>query len=122
MLGRLRAYNGVLLFWLMCVSAIPVWLAHDSSAWDVGVYGKALGSLQAGRDPYADATAVQKEHHATHLADGGSDAMPPYSYVYSPITLPGLQSLCHVPHGALIAGYWALYVTGVVAALAATLK
>ncbi len=115
----LRARAGVLVFWLMAALAVPVWVAHDSSAWDVEVYGKALSSLQAGHDPYQDATEIQKLHHAVVVAPGGnnSEEMPPYSYVYSPITLPVLRALGHVPRGALISGYWAVYIAGVLAAV-----
>ncbi len=109
----------VLILWLLVAIAVPVWVMHDSSAWDVQIYGKALQSLQAGHDPYSDATALQKLHHAKVLANGGveTDSAPPYSYVYSPITLPLLGVLGRMPVSLLLALYWTMYTAGVLAAI-----
>ncbi len=108
---------------MACALAVPVWVAHDSSAWDVRVYGKAISSVEAGRDPYLDAMAIQKQHHALVLANGGMDrdAAPPWSYVYSPVTLPLLRAIAHIPVSVAIAGYWTVYITGVLAAILAVL-
>ena len=109
----------VLLLWLMAAVALPVWIMHDSSAWDLQIYGKALQSLQAGHDPYSDAIAVQKQHHEQVLAHGGVDtaSAPPYSYVYSPVTLSLLGTLGRLPLPLLLGLYWALYAGGVIAAI-----
>ena len=109
----------VLILWLLAAVALPVWIMNDSSAWDVRIYGKALESLQAGHDPYSDAIAVQKLHHQQVLANGGVDtaSAPPYSYVYSPITLPVLGALGHMPMPLLLGLYWSMYAAGVLAAL-----
>ena len=45
--------------------AVPVWIMHDSSAWDVQDLRQGDAKLcEAGHDPYSDAMAVQKLHHA----------------------------------------------------------
>ena len=109
----------VLFLWLLAALAVPVWVQNDSSAWDVRIYGKALASLKAGHDPYSDAIAVQKQHHERVLARGGvdTDSAPPYSYVYSPITLPLLGALGNIPIQLLMVLYWMLYGAGVLAAI-----
>ncbi len=109
----------VLILWLMAAMALPVWVMHDSSAWDVGIYGKAMQSLQAGHDPYSDAIIVQQQHHRDLLAHHiKTDDAPPYSYVYSPITLPLLRALNRIPLTLLLALYWSTYAAGVIAAIA----
>jgi hypothetical protein len=117
---RWRIPVSVWIFWLMAAIAVPVWVAHDSSAWDLRVYGKALDSLHAGHDPYTDATNVQKQHHAELAAHKqlGKDQTPPYSYVYSPITLPLLRALGHLQSPLLIGLYWTMYVAGALGAIA----
>jgi hypothetical protein len=108
----------VLMLWLMAAVALPVWVMHDSSAWDVRIYGSAMHSLLAGHDPYSDAMAVQKLHHQQMLTQPTkTDDDPPYSYVYSPITLPVLGALGHMPLPLLLVLYWALYAGGVIATL-----
>lgn len=109
----------VLILWLLASVALAVWVRNDSSAWDVRIYGKAIQSLQAGHDPYSDAIALQRLHHQQVLANGGVDtaSAPPYSYVYSPITLPLLGALGHMPLPLLVGLYWTLYAAGVIAAI-----
>jgi hypothetical protein len=94
--------------WLAIIIAIPIWASFDAPAWDVNVYRRAIDALHAGHDPYASAMAVQT---ATHLQGGVSAGVdPPYSYVYSPITLPLLHLVSMLPN--LLSGtlYWALYI------------
>ena len=110
----------IFVLWLMAAVALPVWIMHDSSAWDVRVYGKALQSLQAGHDPYSDAMEIQKLYHQQLLTHAVVDTSidPPYSYVYSPITLPLLRALGRMPLTLLLALYWTVYGAGVIAAIA----
>jgi len=103
----------VLVFWILAFAAIAAWVAFDQTGWDVGVYRKAIYSLQAGHDPYADAMAIQRLVHAhPELGTAGS---PPYSYVYSPITLPLLRLIGILPLWLSGSGYWLLYIAGVLA-------
>ena len=97
--------------WIAVVVAIPVWTRFDKPAWDVAVYWHAILALRAGLDPYSSAIAVQT---ATHLNGGpAAGADPPWSYVYSPITLPLLRLIRFVP--GIISGllYWVVYVAAV---------
>ena len=97
--------------WLGVAIAIPIWLAVDTSAWDVRVYGKAIEALRAGLDPYSSAMAVQTAAHQQGGVPAGVD--PPWSYVYSPITLPPLRLIALLP--GVVSGtlYWALYIIAV---------
>ncbi len=103
--------NVLLGFWLLTLAAIPVWAAFDTPGWDVAVYRNAIRALLAGRDPYADATAIQQLVHQTRGLTPGTD--PPYSYVYSPITLPLLRIIGRVPTAVSGFMYWLAYGTGV---------
>ncbi len=116
----LRVPATVWILWFMAALAVPIWVQHDSSAWDLRVYGKAIDSLQAGHDPYADATSIQKQHHAERVTQGstGIEVAPPYSYVYAPLTLPLLKAVGHVPRTLSIGLYWSLYVIGALGAVA----
>jgi hypothetical protein len=97
--------------WIAVFIAVPIWASLDTPAWDVAVYWKAVLALRVGHDPYSSAMAVQT---ATHLNGGVAAGVdPPYSYVYSPITLPLLHVIVLLP--GLFSGtmYWALYIVAV---------
>jgi hypothetical protein len=106
--------------WIGVLVSIAVWLAVDTWGWDVAVYGSAIHSLRMHHDPYADATAVQDACHATHCVQGNAD--PPFSYVYSPITLPVLRVLAVLPLRLDALLYWMAYGAAVVAQLWVCLK
>jgi hypothetical protein len=87
---------------------MPIWAHFDKVGWDITVYWRAIEALRAGHDPYASAMAVQT---ATHLNGGPAAGVdPPWSYVYSPITLPALHLIALVPGILSGALYWTLYV------------
>jgi len=95
------------IFWILAFASIPGWISIDRPGWDVSVYLKAIHSMQAGHDPYADAMAVQDAFHrdlASH-----PNAAAPFSYVYSPITLPLLRPIGAVPVWLSGTVYWFLY-------------
>jgi len=100
-------------FWILAFAAIPMWIRTDPPAWDLHIYMNALHALQAGHDPYADGIAVQKAFHA-QLALHPHDP-PPYTYVYSPITLSLLLKIGSVPGWLSGSVYWLLYIAGVLA-------
>jgi hypothetical protein len=106
-----RARAILLGFWILVFAAMPVWMAFDPPGWDVAIYHSAIRSLAAGHDPYADAMAIQTLFHAHPELHVNAD--PPYSYVYSPITLPLLRLIGLFP--ALLSAllYWAVYLAGV---------
>ncbi len=109
----LRRNPFLLVFWILVVAAMPVWVAFDPPGWDVAIYHNAIHALAAGHDPYADAIAVQQLFHQQVALHGKTD--PPYSYVYSPLTLPLLRLVGRLP--ALLSGtlYWCIYALAVLA-------
>jgi hypothetical protein len=91
-------------FWVLAFVAIPVWTLTDHPGWDIVFYRNAITALHAGHDPYLDAMAVQHAFHAT-LAQHPND-IPPFSYVYSPMTLPLLRLIGDVPVWLSGSLYW----------------
>ncbi|MGO8757689.1 MAG: glycosyltransferase 87 family protein [Terracidiphilus sp.] len=98
------------IFWISAFVAIPIWCSLGPSHWDLDVYSRALHSLRTGHDPYLVGTARQENLHKDGELPTGS-AMS-FSYVYTPITLPLLRLLGHLP-GRFVPAYWLLYVAGV---------
>jgi len=95
------------ILWMLAFASIPVWISFDRPGWDVSIYLNAIHSLQAGHDPYADAIAVQDAFHrdlALH-----PNATTPFSYVYSPITLPLLRAIGAIPVWLSGPAYWLIY-------------
>lgn len=94
---------------------MPVWLAFDAPGWDVGVYHAAIQALAAGHDPYADAIAIQRVFHSQIALH--PNAAPPYSYVYSPMTLPLLRLIGIFPIWLSGSLYWLAYLAGILVQL-----
>ncbi|WP_263375486.1 hypothetical protein [Granulicella aggregans] len=84
--------------------------------WDLDVYTNALRSVTGGHDPYADGIAIQRAFHDSGKSNA-PDAMPPYTYVYSPLTLPLLRGAGHFPLWLSGSVYWMLYELGFLAAV-----
>ena len=95
------------IFWILAFASIPGWISIDRPGWDVSVYINAIHSVRAGHDPYADAMAVQDAFHRD-LASHANDPTP-FSYVYSPITLPLLRPIGAAPVWLSGTVYWFLY-------------
>ena len=109
-LGRVDTRKVAVFFWGLSVVSILVWSLLPSyyTGWDVDVYKNAALSLRAGHDPYADAIAVQKAYQLNpHAYEPGVPI--PFSYVYSPMTLPVLRAVVAVPLAVSIPLYWVLY-------------
>jgi len=89
--SRLTAWTWApYLLWILAIGAIPAWNAVDAgNGRGAKAVLYALKSTEAGRDPYLDGMAAQDSYRA--LQPQGT---PPYLYVYSPITLPLLGSVC----------------------------
>ncbi len=100
--------------WIAIACAVTVCATVGDHAWDTGVYATAMRALRAGLDPYRAATAIQL---AVHAAGGAAPGNTPYSYVYSPVTLPLLRVLAHVPLMLLGSVYWVLYALAALAQL-----
>src|SRR6185437_7637727 len=90
--------------WFLVLAAIPFVAHFDQPGWDFAVYRHAVESVRAGHDPYADAIAAQEAVHK--LAPGVPTPLGPFSYVYSPITLPLLKLFAVMPLwiGAILFG------------------
>jgi hypothetical protein len=93
--------------WVAVVIAVAIWTHLELPGWDVRVYVAAIHSLRAGHDPYADAMAIQQAYHDQSVHTDGD---PPYSYVYSPVTLPLLRAIGRIPLWLSGSVYWPLYV------------
>lgn len=97
------------LFWFLAACSIPplFHIQNPPAGWDVDVYHHAIDSLRAGRDPYLDGIAVQRARHAEMLLQ--PERMPPYTYVYSPLTLPILGLIARIPLYTTGVVYWSIY-------------
>lgn len=93
--------------WAAVVVALLIWTHFEPPGWDLRVYGAAIDSLRAGHDPYADAIAVQQAYHDKA---GDLNGNLPYSYVYSPITLPVLRLIGKLPIWFSGRMYWLVYI------------
>jgi hypothetical protein len=118
MTRRSNLFRGIpLLFWVLAVTAIAIWtwLPGYVVGWDLNVYKNAAIALRAGHDPYVDGMAVQRIFHATRALHPTDP--PPYTYVYSPLTLPLLRWIAAVPFWITAMFYWTAYIAGVITAL-----
>lgn len=109
----LRRRGIVLGFWILVFAAMPVWIAFDTPGWDLAIYHTAIRALAAGHDPYADAIAIQQLFHSQLALH--PNAQVPYSYVYSPITLPLLRLIGEFPIWLSGSAYWLVYLAGILA-------
>ena len=100
-----------MVLWVLVLATIPVWSRFDLPAWDAKIYLTAVHSVQQGHDPWADGVAVQKLAHLN--APHSPSPQGPFSYVYSPITLPVLQLAGILPLWLVAGVYLLLYVAGV---------
>jgi hypothetical protein len=99
-------------FWTLAVATIVLRALSPAyhAGWDMQVYRNAVHALQAGHDPYADAIAVQRKFHS-HLAEHPHEPAP-FSYVYSPMTLPVVRWFGGLPVWLAGGVYWGLYAAG----------
>jgi hypothetical protein len=104
-------------FWVLAVIAIVIWSQVPSYVvgWDLQVYENALLSQRAGHDPYADGIAVQRVFHSQLALHPNTST--PFTYVYSPMTLPLLRLIGLLPLGVSGTLYWLVYAAGLIAAI-----
>ena len=97
------------IFWVLTVLALAIWSQVPGYVvgWDLAVYKNAILSLRAHHDPYLDGMAVQRIFHAE--AVHAPNAPTPFTYVYSPITLPLLGLIARLPFTLSATLYWLLY-------------
>jgi hypothetical protein len=107
---RGRPGRVVIGMWVAVVIALAVWTRFEIPGWDLHVYAAAIHSLHAGHDPYADAMAIQQAYHDQ---SGDLNGALPYSYVYSPITLPVLRLIGNIPFWLSGSAYWFIYILAV---------
>jgi hypothetical protein len=115
MTRRTKVFGGIpLIFWILAVTAIAIWsmVPGYTVGWDLNVYKNAAVAMKAGHDPYVDGMNVQRAFHAT-LAQHPTDP-PPYTYVYSPMTLPLVRWIAAAPFWLIAMVYWTAYAAGTV--------
>ena len=115
---RFSGYRRVaIVFAGLAVLALAIWsqIPGYVVGWDLQVYRAAIFSLRAGHDPYLDGMAVQRIFHAERVH--APDAPTPFTYVYSPITLPLLRLIAMLPLTVSGAMYWLLYCLAALATL-----
>ncbi len=103
----------LVLLWLCALLTVPARSKFEVPAWDVSIYMQAVHSLALGHDPYADAVAIQQQFHNEMALHPG--AQVPFSYVYSPITLPILKLVTLLPLWFSGSVYWLCYLAGLLA-------
>ena len=101
--------------WVLVLATIPIWSHFDPAAWDSKIYMVAVHSVQQGHDPWAEGIAVQNAAHKDKPRSPSPQG--PFSYVYSPITLPALQLAGALPFWLVASVYFLLYFAGVAAEL-----
>ena len=79
------------------------------AGWDAQIYWRAVQNLRHGEDPYRVGIAAQLAFQDRHAANPAEHA--PFTYVYSPMTLPLLRLLTSVP-GWVLAALYGLLVAG----------
>jgi hypothetical protein len=106
-----------LIFWICALTTllyralVPGYIL----GWDLTVYKKAMVSLKAGHDPYLDCV-ISRRYFFDHLVLH-PQSVPPYCYVYPPLTLPALRWIGRFPQHLDGTIYWVLYIAGAALAL-----
>ena len=105
----LQSKKFIALFWLASAITVAVLTWQGPAWWDTDVYATAMHALKRGGDPYAEGIAAQQTFQA-QIQD--AHAKPPMTYVYSPLTLPMLRVLGHVPDRVLGMAYYTALLGG----------
>jgi len=116
--GRLSGKRAIpYVFWGLTCLAIVIWSLVPGYVvgWDLNVYKNAILALRAGHDPYADGIAVQRLFHA-EIAHHVNEPTP-FTYVYSPLTLPLLRLIGAIPFLVSAPVYWVVYVLAAIATI-----
>ena len=117
------------LLWIAGAVAVVIMARSGPAGWDARIYEKADQFLRHGVDPYAAGIAEQEafrdrlaaSHLPSHLPSnqpGSSQPASseaehaPFTYVYSPLTLPLLRLLVLLPDGLLNLFFWVAIAAG----------
>ena len=121
---RPRGSRSITILWVLVLVTIVVWAKLGGAGEDVRIYHAGMRSLRAGHDPYTDATNIQRLFHQQLLANPKLllTQDPPFSYVYSPITLPLLRRISKVPDWCSGSLYYLLYAVACLAQLWVTFR
>lgn len=98
------------MFWIAALATVTIMATAGPAGWDAGIYGKAIQSLRHGIDPYATGIAEQQAFENRPASLQAEHA--PFTYVYSPLTLPLLRLLILLPDWLLAALFWAAVIAG----------
>lgn len=93
--GWLSRRRIVVVFWVAAAIAVAAMAYTGPMGWDAQIYWRAVQTIRHGGDPYAAGIAAQlaflnrpNPHASDHV---------PFTYVYSPMTLPLLRLFTAVP-------------------------
>ena len=100
----------IVAFWIAALATVTIMATVGPAGWDAGIYGKAIQSLRHGIDPYAAGIGEQEAFQRRPASLRAEHA--PFTYVYSPLTLPLLRLLILLPDWLLAALLWAAVVGG----------
>lgn len=116
--------RSVLILWVLAIITLVVWARLGGAGWDVDIYRAGMRSIHAGHDPYTDATAIQRLFHQQLLSNPKLllTQDPPFSYVYSPITLPLLRLIGTIPDWLSGVVYYLLYFAAALAQVWVTFR
>ena len=101
--GWLSHRKLVILFWIAGAIAVAGMAYSGAVGWDAQIYFKALQNLRRGEHPYAVGIAAQRAW-ANRPANSPPEHVP-FTYVYSPMTLPLLRVLMVLPDRMLAVLY-----------------
>jgi hypothetical protein len=108
--GWLSHRKLVILFWIAGAIAVAGMAYTGAVGWDAQIYFRAMQNLRHGEDPYAVGIAAQRAWQSRPV-----DSPPehvPFTYVYSPMTLPLLRVLMVLPDRLLAALYGLMVAAG----------
>ena len=103
--------------WIGSLVSLP-WVAglqDYTPGWDLRVYQEAITSVAASHDPYTDGLDRQQFYHLS--GPHSVQDMPPYTYVYSPVTTLILRAVLHIPAFLRAPLYLLFYLAGMLAAI-----
>lgn len=105
--GWLSRQRVIVLFWIAAVVTAAAMAYTGPAGWDAQIYWRAVQTLRHGGDPYAEGIAAQLAF-LNRPNPSPADHVP-FTYVYSPMTLPLLRLFESVP-GWLLGTLYALAV------------
>lgn len=100
----------IILFWIASIVSVAIMATTGPAGWDARIYAKAIQFLRHGVDPYAAGIAEQQAFRNRPASSAAEHA--PFTYVYSPLTLPLLRLLILLPDWLLGALFWSALAAG----------